>query len=75
MRYPLRYQVQEWLAERVRWVQYPRQQFIPKRPAPNPGKLSIDDFLKLAVFGYVAWILLAPVLAVLGFAFVVFVLK
>lgn len=52
----LRFRVQEWLAERYRFVQFPHQQLLPRRPPPPFFRNDLPWYLRfgLAVFGLVA---------------------
>lgn len=67
MKYPLRFRLQEWLAERVSWVQYPKQHFIPRNHGAKRPDDWLDKLLRWMMFGYVMWWILAPVLAVIAF--------
>ncbi|WP_059284913.1 hypothetical protein [Aquitalea magnusonii] len=72
MKYPLRFRAQEWLAERVSWVQYPRQQFIHQKQKPASTGSLLDAICKWAFFTYaMAWIW-GPVIVVLFILMVVY---
>lgn len=57
---------QEWLAEPLPFVQFPRQQLLPRQPAPPFFKHAMPLYLRfgLVVFGMVA---IGVALVVLGF--------
>jgi len=56
---PLLYRAQGWLADNFRWAQYPREQLLPRVPAPS---VPWEQRALLAMLGVVL-ILIAAVLA------------
>jgi hypothetical protein len=67
MGYPFSYKIQEWLARRVKRVQYPRQQFIPKNQLPRKEMGWLDNLAKLMIFGFAMWWIFGSCLAVAAF--------
>lgn len=56
--------VREWFADRFGWAQYPKQQFIPARPAPS-DLVTREQSLLYFVIGLMWGI---PALLLMGFA-------
>ncbi|MBA4707504.1 hypothetical protein [Aquitalea aquatica] len=62
MKYSFRYRAQEWLAERVRWAQYPRQEFIPRGQEKHQSEDWIDKLYKIVRAGFLLWFILVPII-------------
>lgn len=58
----IRYQVQNWLAERVKWVQYPGQTYMPRN---RPHKVGVFKF-KMPIWQRVAMIQFGLVITLLA---------
>jgi hypothetical protein len=65
------FRAREWLADRYRWAQYPRQRFIPKQAPPPFFQHQMPLYLRfgLVCFGLVAISLAGIVLAFVGLIF------
>jgi hypothetical protein len=61
------FRAREWLADRYRWAQYPRQQFIPKQSPPPIFEHQMPLYLR---FGLVVFSLPAIILAAVALFFV-----
>jgi hypothetical protein len=61
------FRVREWLADRYRWAQYPRQRFIPKQAPPPFFQHQMPLYLR---FGLIVFSLPALIVAAIALAFV-----
>ncbi len=72
----LTFHIQEWLADHVRWVQYPRQRFTPARPKRPFWRYQMPWWQRLSLFYFSLWTLIgSSILLAIGLIFGYFLLR
>ena len=76
MAQPLKIRLQEWLADHVRSVQYPRQRYIPARPKRPFWQYQMPWWQRVSLFYFsLITLIVSSVLLMIGLIFGYFLLR